>query len=48
MKPAAPPKRGLTRQDLDKMSDTDPDGLSALFKANPKLKDWWLGGVADV
>ncbi len=48
VKPAAPPKRGLTRGDLDRMSDQDPDALKALFKANPRLQDWWLGGVEAV
>jgi len=48
VKPSAPPKRGLTRADLDSMSEKDPNGMKALFKVNPKLKDWWLGGVEQV
>lgn len=48
LKPAAPPKRGVTRKDLDRMSNEDPNGLATLFKAQPKLKEWWLGGVESV
>lgn len=40
-----PPKKGVTRKDLDRMSDEDPNGLATLFKAQPRLKEWWLGGV---
>lgn len=48
LKQAAPPKRGVTRKDLDRMSEEDPNGLATLFKAQPKLKEWWLGGVEVV
>ena len=48
LRPAAPPKRGVTRKDLDRMSNEDPNGLATLFKAQPKLKEWWLGGVEQV
>jgi hypothetical protein len=45
LKQATPPKRGVTRKDLDKMSEEDPNGLATLFKSQPKLKEWWLGGI---
>lgn len=45
LKPAAPPKRGVTREDIDKMSEKD---RGVLFKANPTAKDWWLGGIESV
>lgn len=48
LKQATPPKRGVTRKDLDRMSEEDPNGLATLFKAQPKLKEWWLGGVETV
>lgn len=48
LKQATPPKRGVTRKDLDHMSEEDPNGLATLFKAQPKLKEWWLGGVETV
>lgn len=48
LKQATPPKRGVTRKDLDRMSEEDPNGLATLFKAQPKLKEWWLGGVEAV
>jgi DNA polymerase III gamma/tau subunit len=48
LKAAPPPKRGVTRKDLDRMSNEDPNGLATLFKAQPKLKEWWLGGVDSV
>lgn len=40
-----PPKKGVTRKDLDRMADEDPNGMATLFKAQPRLKEWWLGGV---
>jgi hypothetical protein len=45
LKPAGPPKKGLTRADLDRMDDENPEALEALFKANPRLRTWWLGGI---
>ena len=45
LKSAAPPKKGVTRGDLDRMSDEDPNGLATLFKAQPRLKAWWLSGL---
>ena len=45
VKPSAPPKRGVTRNDIDRMSDQEQ---TVLFKANPRLKEWWLGGVESV
>ncbi len=48
LKQATPPKRGVTRKDLDHMSEEDPNGLATLFKSQPKLKEWWLGGVEAV
>ena len=45
LKNAAPPKKGVTRKDLDRLSDDDPNGLATLFKAQPKLKEWWLSGL---
>jgi len=47
VKPSPPPKKGVSRQDLDRMSEKDPKGLKALFKANPTLQAWWLGGVEE-
>ena len=48
LRAAAPPKKGVTRKDLDRMSSEDPNGLATLFKAQPKLKEWWLGGVESI
>ena len=45
VKPSAPPKRGVTREDIDKMSEKD---RAVLFKANPRAQEWWLGGVESV
>jgi hypothetical protein len=45
LKQATPPKRGVTRKDLDRMAEEDPNGLATLFKSQPKLKEWWLGGI---